>query len=99
MIPFCLRPKRISEPEHTRLKFDLEKLKNPNALETFHAMIGGKFAPLTVMNNGDADMDSMITTVNTAMTETANEILGKYRQKKKPWVTAEILDLFNKKYQ
>ena len=27
------------------------------------------------------------------MTETASEILGKHRQKKKPWITAEILDL------
>ena len=35
----------------------------------------------------------MITTVNAAVTETASEILGKHRQKKKPWVTAEILDL------
>ena len=31
------------------------------------------------------------------MTETASEILGKHRQKKKPWITAEILDLCNKR--
>ena len=43
------------------------------------------------------DMDSMTTTFNTAVTETASEILGKHRQKKKPWVTAEILDLCNKR--
>ena len=29
--------------------------------------------------------------------ETASEILGKHRQKKKPWITAEILDLRNKR--
>ena len=46
-------------------------------------MIGGKFAPLTIMSNEDTDMDSMITTFNTAVTETASEILGKHRQKKK----------------
>ena len=65
-------------------------------LETFQAMIGGKFAPLTIMNNEDADMDSMITTFNTAVSKTVSEILGKHRQKKKKktnWVTAEILDL------
>ena len=45
--------------------------------------MGGKFPPLTVMNNEDIDMDSMITTFNTAVTETASEILGKHRQKKK----------------
>ena len=35
----------------------------------------------------------MIITFNTAVTETASEILGKHRQKRKPWTTAEILDL------
>ena len=64
--------------------FDLEKLKDPNLLETFQAMIGGRFAPLTTMSNEDTDIDSMITTFNTAVTETASEILGKHRQTKKP---------------
>ena len=39
----------------------------------------------------------MITTFNTAVTETASEILGKHLQKKKPWITAEILDLCDKR--
>ena len=49
------------------------------------------------MNNEDTDLDSMITTLNTAVTETAREILSKHRQKKKSWVTVDILDLFNKR--
>ena len=93
MMIFDLRPKRISKPKHTGLKFDLEKLKDPNVLKTFSTMMGGKFAPLTAMNNKDSDMDSMITTFNAAVTETAREILGKQLQKKKTWATAEILDL------
>ena len=60
-------------------------------------MIDGKFAPLTIMSNKDTDIDSMITTFNTVVTETACEILGKHRQKKKSLVTAEILDLCNKR--
>ena len=96
MITFHLRLKKFSKPKHTRLKFDLEKLKKPNVLETFIAMTGGKFAPLTNMSNEGTDTDSMITTFSTAVTETASEILGKHCQKKKPWVTAEILDLCNK---
>ena len=63
MMTFYLRLKRISKPKHTRLKFNLEKLKDPNVLETFKAMIGGKFAPLTIMNNEDTDLDSIITTL------------------------------------
>ena len=60
-------------------------------------MIGGKFVPLTIMSNDDTDKDSMITTFNTAVTETASEILGKHRQKKKTWVNAEIIDLCDKR--
>ena len=50
-----------------------------------------------IMSNEDTDIDSMITTFNTAVTETASEILGKHRQKKKPRVTAEIPDLCDKR--
>ena len=50
-------------------------------------MIGGKFALLTIMNNEKKDMDPMITILKTAMTETASEILGKHRQKKKKTTT------------
>ena len=79
---FCLRLKKISKPKHTRLKLDLGKLKDSNVLETFHGMIGGKFAPFTIMSNENTDIDSMTTTFKTAVTETASEILGKHRQKK-----------------
>ena len=82
MMTFRLRLKKTNEPKHTRIKFDLEKLKDPNVLETFQAMIGRKFALLTILNNEDADKNSMITTFNTAVTETASEIFGKHRQKK-----------------
>ena len=82
MMTFHLRLKRISKAKHTRLKFDPEKLKDPNVLGTFKAMIGGKYAPLSIMNDEDTDMDSMITTFNTAVTKRAIEVLGKHRQKK-----------------
>ena len=45
-------------------------------------MIGGKFAPVTIMHNENTDLDSMITTFNTAVVETACEILYIHRQKK-----------------
>ena len=52
---------------------------------TFQATIGGKFAPLIGLSNEDMDMDTMITTYNTAVTDAASEILGKERRRKKPW--------------
>ena len=39
------------------------------------------------------DIDTMITTYNTAVTNAASEILGKERRRKKPWVTKDVLDL------
>ena len=88
MMTFHLHLKRISKPKHTGFKFDLEKLKDPNVLENFQAMIGGKFAPLTIMNSEDTDMDSMITTFNIAVTEAANVILGKHHEEKKKKIPA-----------
>ena len=72
--------KRISRSKRIRLKFDLEQLKDLDVLEIFQAMIGGKFVSLAIMNNEDADMDSMITTFNTTMIEATSEILRKHRQ-------------------
>ena len=55
VMTFHLRLKRISKSKHTRLKFDLEKLKDPNVLKTLRVVIGGKLVPLTIMNNEDTD--------------------------------------------
>ena len=56
-------------------------------------MIGGKFAPLTLLDADDVNMDDLINKLNVAVTETANETLGKYRQQKQPWVTPDIFHL------
>ena len=82
---------------HARIKFDLEKLKDPEVAEAFHAMIGGKFAALTILDPDGTDIVTLINTFNTAVTNTASEILGKHRPVKKPWVTADLLDLCDKR--
>ena len=94
---FHPRLKRLRKPKHISVKFDLEKLKDPKVLEIFQAMIGGRFAPLTIMSNEDTELNAKVTTFNTAVTETASEILCKHRQKKKTWVTAETLNLCDKR--
>ena len=58
MMTFHFRLKRINKPKHSRLKFDLEKLKDPSVLEIFQAMIDGKFAPLIMRTNENTNMDS-----------------------------------------
>ena len=48
---------------------------------------------LHLLLDEDADLDSMVTHFNKAVTGTAAELFGKQRRKRKPWVTPEILDL------
>ena len=81
---------------NTRIRFDLEKLKDPEVAEIFKAKIGGKFAALSILDS-DMNMDMLTDTFNTVVTDTANEILGKDRPVKKPWVTTDILDLYAKR--
>ena len=62
-------------------------------MSAFQATIGGRFAPLATLVDEDADLHSMVTHFNKAVTDTAAELLGKQRRKRKPWVTPVILDL------
>ena len=63
----------------------------------FQATIGGKFAPIIGMSDGDMDIDTMITTYNRTVTDAASEILGKERHRKRPLVIKDILDLFDER--
>ena len=44
---------------------------------------------LHLLVDEDADLDSMVTDFSKAVTDTAAELLGKQRRKRKPWVTPE----------
>ena len=57
---------------------------------TFKPTIGGKFAPLTGLRDEDMNINTMITTYNTAVIDAVSEILGEERHRKKPWVTLNI---------
>ena len=93
MITFQTHLKNSRKPTQPRIRFDLEKLNNPTVMSVFRAIIGGRFAPLATQVDEDADLDSMVTHFNKAVTDTAGELLGKQRRKRKPLVTPEILDL------
>ena len=78
-------PPKDEKQGNVRIRFSLEKLKDPNIAEIFWATIGGKLAPLLVLENQDTEIVALINSFNTAVTETANNILGKRRPAKKPW--------------
>ena len=85
--------KRVFKKQgYTRIKFDLDKLKDPKVAEAFQAMIGGKFAALNIIDADHQNMDTIKDIFDTAVTDSAFKILGKVRPTKKPWVTANILD-------
>ena len=71
------------------IRFSLEKLNDHNIAEIFQVTIGGQFAPLLALENQDTEVDAF-NSFNTAVTETANNILGKHRPAKKPWATDNI---------
>ena len=74
---------------NTQIRFSLEKLKDSNIAELFRATLGGNFALLLAFENQDTEIDALINSFNTAVTETANNIL--------PWVTDNILKLCDKR--
>ena len=76
MMTFRVSLKKARKPNQPRLRFDLEKLRDPDVaghFGTFQATIGGKFAPLIGLRDEDMDINSMITTYNTAVTDAASE--------------------------
>ena len=78
MMTFRLHLKKLKKKQgHTRIKFDLEKLKDPGVAQVFEAKIGEKFATFMLLDTDDTGADTFIDTFNTAVTETAKEVLCK----------------------
>ena len=74
MMTFKLHLRKIQMQGPTRIKFDLKKRENPQAAHACQAMIGGKFAPLTLVDPDDTEVDTLKTIFNIAMTKTTSEI-------------------------
>ena len=64
---------------------------------TFQGMIGEEFAPLTGLRDEDMHINTIITTYNTVVIDAASEILGKKRRRKNPWVTKDVLNLYDQR--
>ena len=84
MMTFGVCLKKARKPNQPILRFDLEKLRDPDVACTFQATIGGKFAPLIGLRDQDMNINTMITTYNTEVTNEASEKLGKERRRKQP---------------
>lgn len=67
------------------MRFDLDKLRDPEVAHIFKATIEGRFAPLFILGEGEIGVNNLTTTLNTVVTEAATEILGKLRRKINLW--------------
>ena len=97
MVTFRVRLKKARKSNQPILKFDFEKLTDPDMACTFQATIGEKFAPLFGLRDEKMDINTLIITYITAVTDAAREILGQERDRKKPWVTRDVVDLCDKR--
>ena len=82
--------KGSKKSKNNRLKFNLDKLKDPNISSLFEARIGGKFGPLLLL---ECDAEAITNNFNEVMTEVATDILGFSRPKTQPWATDDILNM------
>ncbi|XP_076443965.1 uncharacterized protein LOC143282251 [Babylonia areolata] len=91
---FKLKLKCKRCPRNPRIRFDLEKLKDPEIADVFQAQVGRKFAALNLM---DIDVDTLSNNIKEVLTTTAEQVVGKKRKRIQPWVTNEVLDLCDKR--
>jgi exonuclease III len=89
-----LKLKSNRSNKSSRIRFNLDRLKDPKVAEIFQAQVGGKFAALTIVNQ---DVDNLANTLKEVLISTAEEVIGRKRSKKQQWVTDEILDLCDKR--
>ena len=57
MMTFRVRLKKAKKPNQLKLRFDLEKLRDPDVACTFQATIGGKFEQLIGLRYEDRHID------------------------------------------
>ena len=91
IMTFRVRLKGSKKVNNTILKFNLDKLKDPNISSSFEARIGGKFGPPVILLECDAE--AINNNFNEVMTEVATDILGSSRHKTQPWATDDILNM------
>ena len=88
-----LNTKRFTKS--SRIRFNLEKLKDPKIAEVFQAKVGGTSAIVCVL---DSDMDTLVNSLRGVLLSTAEKVFG--RQKKiQLWVTNEDLDMCDQRRQ
>ena len=94
MMTMKVKLTRRQRQDHTRLHFDIERLKDTAILDEFRDTLGRKFAPLFLLDNIQDVSSQMENVIN----DTSKDVFGICKkQKRHPWVTTEVLQACNER--
>ena len=82
--------------KNKRIRYNENKLKDPRICKVYSEHLDVKFNELE-KNIKDCNPTEIYTKFEKIITSSAPEIIGKYRSKKHPLMTDDILDLFEEK--
>ena len=89
LVTLNLKLKKTHHQKSPSIRFDIEKLKDPEMVKLFYARICGKFAALNLF---EEDINVLTDNIKGVVRETATEVLRKERKKIQPLITNDILD-------
>ena len=79
----CIRKSTVTN----RIRFDLENVTTDT---TYNVKLGLELSRVKINEN---DITETCSIIKKAILLTADKVIGKYRKKKQPWITNDILDL------
>ena len=87
-----------SQTKKMSVKHDIEKLDDDKIRTEYTVAIENKFEILLQTANDDSTPDELLNSIKNVFLESADEILGKKKNKKtKPWISEEAIKLSVKK--
>ena len=89
-----LKLKSNRTPQSKRIRFNLSKLIDTHISKLYRDELNMQLGKINIL---DCDLTTAYTKIEDTLTSTASKIIGKYRKKKQPWMTNDILDLLDKR--
>ena len=89
-----LKLKSNRTPQSKRIRFNLSNLMDTHTFKLYRDELNMQLGKINI---SDYDLTTEYTKIQDTLTSTATKIIGKYRKKKQPWMTNDILDLLDKR--
>ena len=62
MMTVKLKLKKVQSPVSTKIRFDINKLQDPEIAQRFKATVGGKFSPLLLLESDAQEITDLLIT-------------------------------------